>query len=172
VPVHTLVFPAAEISAPAMPSRNDEEQGVTPVGGKQGDVSGLRDYVAGDSIGSIAWKSAARGLGLHVRTFDSLAGPATTMLDLRSTALDKTEAQLSRLCAWVLEAESNASDYGLQLPHVQLEPGHGRAHRLRALEALALHEQPLLDLQNTPAQTADVHIQDASIASNGNRATT
>lgn len=141
VPVQALVYPAAELDAPALPSHVVDGEGTEKLASHQGDVSGLRDYVEGDTIGSIAWKSVARGLGLHVRTFESIAGPASTSLDLQKTGLSDQEDQLSRLCAWVLRADSSQTDYALDLPHQQLGASHGREHRLRALQALALFGQ-------------------------------
>jgi hypothetical protein len=48
------------------------------------------------------------------------------------------EARLSRLTAWVLQADRLGQDYGLRLPHQQIPPGTGEAHKRRCLEALAL----------------------------------
>lgn len=139
VPASALVFPLPEKHAPPLPSSGEASHGGASVPGKQGDVSGLREYVPGDAIGSIAWKSAARGLGLRVRTFDSEIGPSQTLLSLQHTGNHTLEEQLSRLCAWVLTAEKSSIDYALQLPHEQLDTGRGTEHRLKALRALALH---------------------------------
>jgi len=48
------------------------------------------------------------------------------------------EHKLSRLCAWVLQADRLGSDYGLRLPSLAVAPGAGEAHRRACLEALAL----------------------------------
>jgi uncharacterized protein (DUF58 family) len=58
-------------------------------------------------------------------------------LDLRLTGLTDAERQLSRLCAWVLQAERLGLDYGLRLGAVTLGPDQGEAHKQRCLEALA-----------------------------------
>ncbi|MFK7854194.1 MAG: DUF58 domain-containing protein [Granulosicoccus sp.] len=138
-PASALVFPRPEKHAPPLPSSNETSQGATSSPGRQGDVSGLREYIPGDAIGSIAWKSAARGLGLRVRTFDSEVGPSQTLLSLQHTGNFALEEQLSRLCAWVLQAEKSSIDYALQLPHEQLDTGRGTEQRLKALRALAMH---------------------------------
>jgi hypothetical protein len=44
---------------------------------------------------------------------------------------------LSRLCAWVLQAERLGLDYGLRLGTVAVGPDQGEAHKRRCLEALA-----------------------------------
>lgn len=140
VPSSGLVFPRAETAPPPLPSLHTE--GTTnPVNSNsaQGDVSGLRRYVPGDSIGSIAWKNAARGQGLLARTFDSGTSQAPAILTLQQTGRTQLEEQLSRLCAWILHAERSQTDYALQLPGAQLEKGHGRDQLTRALRVLALH---------------------------------
>lgn len=142
VPAQGLVFPLPETDPPPVPHGIDGDAGNRARAARQGDVSGLRDYVPGDSIGSIAWKSAARGHGLHVRTFDAQTAPSQAMLSLAQTAgIPTLEAQLSRLCAWVLAAEHTGVDYSLQLPGIQLKAGQGREQRRQALSALALHGQ-------------------------------
>lgn len=139
VPAQGLVYPAPESDPPPLPSVNNDSEGDQSLPGHQGDVSGLRDYIPGDSIGTIAWKSAARGLGLQVRMFDADDGPSQTLLSLQCTGKQTVEEQLSRLCAWVLKAESTQTDYALQLPDEQLDSNSGNQHRLLALQALAMH---------------------------------
>ena len=139
VPAHGLVFPSPESDPPPLPLVSDESEGDRTLPGQQGDVSGLRDYVPGDAIGTIAWKSVARGLGLQVRTFDSDSGPSQALLSLQHTGKQAVEEQLSRLCAWVLKAESTQTDYALHLPDQQLDSDCGNQQRLLALKALAMH---------------------------------
>ncbi|MFZ3124074.1 MAG: DUF58 domain-containing protein, partial [Acidovorax sp.] len=59
-------------------------------------------------------------------------------LDLAHAALPGHEARISRLTAWVLQADRLGIDYGLRLPALELAPDTGAAHRQRCLEALAL----------------------------------
>jgi len=135
-----LVYPSPETNPPALPLAPGDEGDASQKAGLQGDVSGLRSYRPGDSIGSIAWKSAARGQGLLVRTFDSEDGNGETALNLQSTGLPAIEQQLSRLCAWVLLAESRQTPYTLQLSTQQLSAAHGAEQRARALQALATYD--------------------------------
>jgi uncharacterized protein (DUF58 family) len=139
VPSHGLVFPRPESNPPPLPSIHQAHSDQRARAASQGDVSGLRDYVPGDSIGSIAWKSAARGLDLQVRIFDTESGPSQATLSLQHTGMSQMEEQLSRLCAWVLLAEDKHTDYSLQLPAEQLAASHGKEQRQRALRALAVH---------------------------------
>lgn len=143
VPAHCLVFPLPEADAPPLPLVHSE--GTTPGQRQsisaQGDISGLRDYVPGDSPNLIAWKKAARGSGLQVRTFEAPSVPDRIILNLQQTRHKELENQLSRLCAWVLQADSRQAEYALQLPGSDIEPGMGALQKTRALQTLALHGQ-------------------------------
>lgn len=139
---HALIFPAPELQAPALPVEAGSEQGSRSSAANTGDVAGLRDYQPGDSIGSIAWKSAARGLGLRSRIFENEDALSSIMLDLQFANVPGLEAKLSRLCAWVLAAESSQSDYALRLTGFALEKGRGTQQQTDALRALALYGHP------------------------------
>ncbi|MEE9321263.1 MAG: DUF58 domain-containing protein [Granulosicoccus sp.] len=138
-PLYGLVFPQPEADAPALPCINAEGVGTRNRDAINGDVAGLREYQVGDPLTAIAWKSAARGLGLHVRTFDDETGPGITRLTLGSTQLSDTEARLSRLAAWILEAEQRNAYYSLELPGIHLPLAQGPVHQDAALGACALH---------------------------------
>lgn len=45
---------------------------------------------------------------------------------------------MSRLTAWVLQADQLGVDYGLRLPNAEFAPDSGPAHKRNCLEALAL----------------------------------
>jgi len=51
-----------------------------------------------------------------------------------------TEARLSQLCRWVLQAERRGVQYALAMPRRLIEYGSGEVHRVACLEALARHE--------------------------------
>ena len=137
--VRGIVFPQPEADSPPLPVHSEALAGAQQTQGIQGDVSGLREYIPGDSIGSIAWKSAARGMGLQVRTFDTEGAPAESVLNLHNTGKHEVEEQLARLCAWVLKAESARADYALELPGKRIDTGSGQEHQQSVLRALALH---------------------------------
>ena len=138
-PCAGLVFPRPEREPPALPAEPSAASGGATRHASRGDVAGLRPYVPGDAPTTIAWKSLARGQGLHVRTFDAEGGPSRTRLTLGATGLATVEAQLSRLAAWVLAAEATRADYAVELPAASLAAGRGDAQRRDALTALALH---------------------------------
>ena len=139
VPHQALIFPHPEADAPPLPVIATFSDGAHSQTALQGDVSGLRTYQPGDSLGSIAWKSAARGLGLQTRTFDDEAGPTQTLFDLDRTQVAGLEARLSRICAWILQAEQQRCEYALKLPGRYLDKGCGEEQRQQALATLALY---------------------------------
>lgn len=102
----------------------------------QDDFRGLRPYHPGDSLRQIDWKALAREHGLLTREFAAAHAPED-WLDFNATPGSDTEARLSRLCRWVLDAERAQRPYGLRLPGVVIQPARGAAHRDRCLLALA-----------------------------------
>lgn len=141
-----LVYPAPEVSVPPLPLGEPPSEGGAGVavhsGG--GDLEGVRAYRRGDPLQWIVWKKAAQALATGS---DALVSRDTEpvqrhrhhlWLTPQSTHLTDPEAQLSRLAAWVLQAEHLGMDYGLRLPGIEVPPAHGSAQRQRCLEALAL----------------------------------
>ncbi len=131
-----LVYPkpAAPHPLPAMSSQNGN--GKTMVKGDE-DFSGLRNYVAGDALPRIAWKALAREQGLQVKQFSAQQGHEL-VLDWWQLPDIATERKLELLTRWVLDAEAQSLHYGLRLPHVELPPAQGLAHRAECLRVLAL----------------------------------
>jgi len=102
------------------------------------DFRGLRPYRPGDPIRRITWKSA-RGLDPQVKLFTSDA-PDRLWLTWEATAsLGRTEARLSRLCRWVLDANREGRLYGLEMPDRRIAPGTGETHMRLCLTTLAEH---------------------------------
>jgi len=136
--VDAWVYPAPEAHPPSAP-----QGGVGHRSARRGQVAGdselesLRPYRPGDSPRRIVWRRLSRGGPLVTKTFSDPAG-SDLALDWQACAsLADTEARLSRLCAWVLEAESRGLRWSLTLPGVVLESGSGAEHARRGLEALA-----------------------------------
>ncbi len=132
-----LVWPAPEPAPPPLPVGGAGDGDGARVRTSDGDVAGLASYVPGDSPSRIAWKSAARGTGLKVRLFDDAAPTSATVLALDAAGAGGPEERLSRLCAWVLEAERRGTDYALELPGKRIDASAGPAHRRAVLDALA-----------------------------------
>jgi uncharacterized protein (DUF58 family) len=118
----------------------------TDTGGAQdrarGDVDfvGLKPFQLGDAVHRIAWKTYARGHGLHAKQF---AGTDVTsyIFDWDSLAGLDAESRLSQICRWVIDAHERGEAYGIRLPGSTIDPNVGLAHREHCLTALALFDE-------------------------------
>lgn len=130
-----LVYPRPELDLPPLPRGTDPALG-TPERPGDEEWSGLREYAAGDASRIIAWKVSARTDQLVVKTF---AQQLSERVELDFGALGglDTEARLSRLCGWVVEAEREGLSYRLVVPGAAIGPGSGEAHKHECLRALA-----------------------------------
>jgi uncharacterized protein (DUF58 family) len=138
-PMRGIVYPAAEPHPPSPPTFG-QGKGNAATGPGDDELSSLRGYQPGDPLPRIAWKTAARGLGLFTKEFSGAGGgDARIAWPLTPMQFD-TEQRLSRLAAWVLLAEQRGQRYALELPGAALPPGRGEAHRSRALTLLALYD--------------------------------
>jgi uncharacterized protein (DUF58 family) len=133
-----MVYPAPELHPPPLPwGGSDDDHHAAHATPNTGEPDGLRAYRRGDSLKNIVWKKAAKTGELVSREHVALQSH-TLWLTPQLSQLANPESQLSRLCAWVLLAESTGQRYGLRLPGVELGPGNGPAHQQRCLQALAL----------------------------------
>lgn len=105
------------------------------------DFAGLRAWQPGDSPRQVAWKIAARSEVMATKRFSDNEG-GTVLLDWDSLVGLDTEARLSQLARWTLDAELGGLLYGLRIPGVEIPPGSGMLHRQHCLEALALFGLP------------------------------
>lgn len=105
------------------------------------EFSGIREYVAGDSLRDIDWRAMARGQGLATRTYEDYVSEHYWLDWYQFEGLTR-EARLSRLCFCVLQLAQQETSiaYGLRLPNQILMPASGDDHKLKLLEALALFE--------------------------------
>lgn len=133
-----LVYPRPARATPL--PRNSAWQ--TDLKGDKGkgadDFVGLRNYHPGDAPGHVHWKTAARGQGLHTKQFGGERAEEL-WLDWQALAAGDSEARLSTLTRWVLDADAAHYRYGLRLPNQTLPLAHGPAQRHRCLRALALY---------------------------------
>lgn len=138
-----LVYPAPESPAPPLPP--GQARAGTTAAQRQthgpGEIDGVRAYQRGDSLRLVVWKKAARaiaaGSGDLVSRDTHQAQLQDLWLDIDATGgVMALEQRLSRLCAWVLQAERVGIAYGLRLPGQRIEPAHGPAHQRQCLEAL------------------------------------
>ncbi len=135
-----LVYPRPESPTPPLPDPAESNRRGTAGRGGEDEFAGLREYRQGDPPRRIAWKLAARnGDQLHTKVF---SGGQTSSLIFDWDALPASlsvEQRLSRLTAWVLEAERSDAAFGLRLPGFQRTISRGAAHVDACLSALALH---------------------------------
>lgn len=133
---HCLVYPQPETDAPLpAPTGGNGNAGAGHRGAEE--FAGLRAYQPGDSLRQVHWKVLAREQGLLSKQFAG-GGGGELWFDYASLTTLPTEARLSRLCRWVLDAEQAGLRYGLALPGGNIPAGSGPAHQQRCLEALAL----------------------------------
>ena len=142
-----LVYPAPELHAPPLPGGVPRPGGATVAIKAQssGEFEGVRGYRRGDPMKLVVWKKASaaseqtssEGGGLIVRDTQQ-AQQKELWLDFMQAGSGDIERKLSRLCAWVLQAERLGLAYGLRLPAREIKPASGEAHKRQCLEALAL----------------------------------
>jgi len=135
----SLVYAKPEQSPPAIKSAAQNSDGDNPQKANQGEIAGVRDYQAGDPPSSIAWKAAARGQGLYVKTFEEETQGSDAQLSLTAAGVHELEHQISRLTAWAVQAESAGTDYSLTLPDKHIDFGRGATQLHDVLKALALY---------------------------------
>ncbi|GKT22984.1 DUF58 domain-containing protein [Acidovorax sp. SUPP3334] len=138
-----LVYPQPEVPPPPLPAGEPRAGGAgsTPTQGI-GEFDGVRAYRRGDPLKLVVWKKAAKSLATGTDDLVSRdaqqAQRQELWLDPAVTGLSDPEARLSRLTAWVLQADRLGVEYGLRLPSGEIAQDSGAAHRRRCLEALAL----------------------------------
>lgn len=141
-----LVYPRPEDDAPPLPYAGVEKTDGQGLAG-QDDFAGIRGYQAGDSLKRLAWRQIARvdvesGGTLVTKHFE---GGAATEISLDFAQLPHdidTEARLSRMARWVMEAEARGVAYAFRLGDVDFQAAHGPAHKEACLRALALYQKP------------------------------
>jgi uncharacterized protein (DUF58 family) len=138
-----LVYPRPEPGAPPLPPGEPRSGGTgnAPSHGRT-EFDGVRAYRRGDPMKLVVWKKAAQafasGSGTLIARDAQQPYRHELWLDHALTGLADPEARISRLTAWVLQADRLGLDYGLRLPGKEIAMGHGAAQRRRCLEALAL----------------------------------
>lgn len=133
-----LVYPKPEAHPPPLPPGEPRSGGAAVARAQNsGEFEGVRAYRRGDPLKLVVWKKAAKSDELVSR--DTMQAQRLELwFDFAQAGVADREARLSRLAAWVLQADKLGQDYGLRLPAQQVAPGNGEAHKRRCLEALAL----------------------------------
>ncbi len=131
-----LAWPRPEQPVPPLPvsaSRPGDERARHRASGSE--LDGVRPWRRGDTMRQVVWKKVAKSGELVSRETAGSASRAL-WLDWAEVGLAGTEQRLSRLAAWVLQADHEGLDCGLRLPGRELPPQHGDVHRRAALDLL------------------------------------
>lgn len=139
-PFGVLVYPRPAAETLPFPSAADGDRDTGAARHEGDDFAGLRSYQAGDAPQRIAWKAAARSPDLLTKQFGGQSG-AYLHLDWQQAPERDTEARLSRLTRWALDAHAAGLAFSLSLPGRKIELGAGEAHLRQCLEALARYGQ-------------------------------
>ena len=141
-----LVYPAPESHPPPLPEGRPLAGATAQAQARQasGEFDGVRAYQRGDPLKLVVWKKLAKADEMISRDTHQ-AQRHELWLDLAETGIPAAasgagpalESALSRLCAWVLQAERMGLNFGLRLGAQEIRPASGEAHRRRCLEALA-----------------------------------
>lgn len=131
------VYPSPEAKAPPPPHHGSGANASRAPAPGTDSFDSLRPYQPGDPLRAIAWKRLARGGAPASKLFSSEESGELRLAWQDCQALPGTEARLSRLCAWALEAERSGRNWSLSLPGSRLAMSRGPTHLSAALEALA-----------------------------------
>jgi len=131
-----LIYPKPANTRLPLPEMPSESGARRP---NAGDFRGFQNYQPGDPLKRIHWKGVAKGQGVHVKEYRG-EDNGEFYLNWAQTPGPDTEARISQLCRWVIDAEQAGVRYGLRLPGANIAPGTGAIHSRRCLEALALFQ--------------------------------
>jgi len=132
-----LVYPRPGPSRELPTTSESHGSQLTGTGTGDNDFIGLRGFYPGDSPRHVHWKAVARGQGMYTKQFGG-ADVGLVWLDWNTLPGMDSEARLSQLCRWILDAEQTGVHYGLRLPGQTIMPARGFQHQHRCLTALAL----------------------------------
>lgn len=132
-----LVYPAPVGGLPLPRGATTLRQEMTASGEGGEDFAGVRPYRVGESQRHVDWRAVARGQPLLLKQFSGVGGERI-WLEWNELPGLETEARLSQLARWVVEAERGGFLYGLRLPGFEAPPARGTDHRARLLRELAL----------------------------------
>ena len=137
-----LVFPKPRRCSPWVLSgdpRIRSGDALTERAGYDSDILSIRDYVPGDPMKYISWKSTAKTGSLQTRELAAMEErPVVLHMDRLTT--EDVEGALSCAVYWVLRLSRSGVPVGLILGGEFLSPGLSRAHRLSMLRRLALYD--------------------------------
>jgi uncharacterized protein (DUF58 family) len=132
-----LAWPAPEVPPPPLPLASPAAGDSRPVQrGQGGEWDGVRPWRRGDTMRQVVWKKVAKS-GEMVSREAAGSGARELWLEWAAAQGGDAERRLSRLAAWVVQAQAQGLASGLRLPGVELAPALGDAQRRAQLDALA-----------------------------------
>lgn len=135
-----IVYPAPAPPGRPLPAGAGETGGRAIPGDDDVDFMGLRAATHSDPPQRLAWKAYARTDELLVKQFAS-GDREPSLLDWDALPDLDTEARLSQLTRWCLDAHAEQRGFGLRLPGATIPVGRGDAHLHACLRALAEHDR-------------------------------
>jgi uncharacterized protein (DUF58 family) len=135
--VQALVYPKPVGDEP-VPEVPGPESGSLRLAGSLDELAALRPFREGDSPRQVAWKAYARGAPLLVREYQGHSA-ALREFDFSALRRGDTEARLSQLSRWIVDAAAQNQRWTLRLPGSEPVAGSGPDHRQQCLARLALH---------------------------------
>lgn len=102
------------------------------------ELDGLREYQPGDNVKRIDWRAVARRQQLQVKHFDGADGDPSLWLEWQATQGLDYEQRIRCICHWILDCQQLGREFGLRLPHIELEPERSGQHVQSCLSELAL----------------------------------
>jgi len=154
LPLEVLVYPRPAGDRPPPAGSTGRDSGSASSESGRDELRDLRPFRDGDSPRQVAWKAYARGQPLLVKEYAGGASSETPEFDFARLEPLDTEARLSQLCRWLLDAEARGQRYALRLPGELFAADRGAAHLARCLAALALYG---LDPQAGPDADGTAH---------------
>jgi uncharacterized protein (DUF58 family) len=131
-----LVYPKPEGNQP-LPELPGPESGSRRLAGSLDELAALRPFREGDSPRQVAWKAYARGAPLLVREYQGHAA-ALREFDFALLPQPDTEARLSQLARWTVDAAAGNQRWMMRLPGAAAMTGAGPEHRRQCLARLAM----------------------------------
>ncbi|MCG6200874.1 DUF58 domain-containing protein [Psychromonas antarctica] len=119
-------------------STRQSTQGITNTALGVDQFSMLKNYQAGESLKSVAWKQLAQGRGWFSKQFEQDQG-GDVLLDLALYGNLDLEKKLSLLSYQIIELDKRHLSYTLKLGATTFVAEHGLQHKTRCLKALALY---------------------------------
>jgi uncharacterized protein (DUF58 family) len=101
------------------------------------DFSELKDYVPGDPMQRISWKSLSRGHGLMTKYFEGNSSPVSYIIDWNMIYAESKERKLGIMAHMIIDSEMKKMQYGISIPDITISPGMGRTHMDECLTATA-----------------------------------